>query len=549
VVASDGAPAATFRKARAVSLDSTSVSVVEPPVSADIDGTLAAWSGMYDTAQADLAYLLCDRHDSEALAFTFASFDHGQLQVSTLTYGELRERSARFASALAALGVARGDRVAVLMGKSPALVVALLGIWRLGAAHVPLFTAFATPAIEMRVRAAGAKVVITDGDQRPKLLPLEHDATPLTIIEAGPEFDRLVADHDPISGREALGGAGTMIVLYTSGTTGTPKGVTVPIRALGSFCSYMHYGLDVSEDDVFWNAADPGWAYGLYYGILGPLAMGRANVMLSGTFSAAATEAVITELRVTNFAAAPTVYRSLRKDGLRIERPLRRASSAGEPLTPDVNAWATDALGTEVRDHYGQTEHGMMIVNGWHDAVRASVPEGSMGRPLPGFAAGTLDGQIVLDTHNSPLMWFEGYADAPEKTAERFTPDGRWYLTGDLGREQDGLFYFASRDDDLIIMAGYRISPFEVESVLVTHPAVVEAAVVGVPDEIRGEVLVAYVVLAEAGRYEESTLEAELQQLVKDGFAAHAYPRTVHFVDELPKTPSGKVQRFVLRQR
>jgi acetyl-CoA synthetase len=145
-------------------------------------------------------------------------------------------------------------------------------------------------------------------------------------------------------------------------------------------------------------------------------------------------------------------------------------------------------------------------------------------------------------------MWFPGYLDAPDKTAERFSPDGRYYLTGDLGREDDGLFYFASRDDDLIIMAGYRISPFDVESVLVTDPRVLEAAAIGIPDELRGEVLIAYVVLKD-GVADHDALEHELQQLVKERFAAHAYPREVHVVEQLPKTPSGKVQRFVLRQQ
>ena len=533
-----------------MTIDSASPgSSIEPDWPAEVEQTLADWNATFAAPDADLADLLCDRHDPEGLAFSFVTVHDGQAQATRMTYGELRDKSARFAAALASLGVAPGDRVAVLMGKSPSLVVALLGIWRLGAAQVPLFTAFAPPAIEMRVRAAGARLVVTDPDQRPKLADLEQDASrPLTVVEAGPQLDELVEQHAPLETNEAVGGEGTMIVLYTSGTTGAPKGVTVPVRALASFCSYMRFGLDVRDDDVFWNAADPGWGYGLYYGILGPLATGLPNVMLSGGFSTAATKAVIEGLGVTNIAAAPTVYRQLRKDGLRLGCTLRRASSAGEPLTPDVNAWAVDALGTEVRDHYGQTEHGMMIVNGWHDAVRTDVPEGSMGRPLPGFAAGTLDGQIVLDTERSPLIWFSGYADAPEKTAERFTPDGRWYLTGDLGREQDGLFFFASRDDDLIIMAGYRISPFDVESVLVTHPAVAEAAVVGQPDELRGEVLVAYVVLADPNAHEPERLERELQQLVKDRFAAHAYPRQVHFVDQLPKTPSGKVQRFLLRQ-
>lgn len=534
-----------------MSLESLEVAVVDSPSSSEVSDTLAAWDTTFSAADADLAYLLCDRHEQGAIAFTFASYGGTGLEVTRLTYRELREQSARLATALASLGVRRGDAVAVLMGKSPSLVVTLLAIWRLGAVHVPLFTAFATPAIEMRLNASGAKVVVTDADQRTKLAPIEqmNGTEALAVIEAGPELEGLIADHEPLERNEVVGGSGAMIVLYTSGTTGAPKGVTVPVRALASFCSYMHYGLDVSEDDVYWNAADPGWAYGLYYGILGPMALGRGNVMLAGGFSAAATQAVMEELRVTNFAAAPTVYRSLRKDGLTLGHPLRRASSAGEPLTPDVNVWANEALGTEVRDHYGQTEHGMMIVNGWHDAVRTSVPEGSMGRPLPGFAAGTLDGQIVLDVHGSPLLWFTGYADAPDKTAERFSADGRWYLSGDLGREHDGLFFFGSRDDDLIIMAGYRISPFDVESVLTTHPAVAEAAAVGVPDELRGEVLVAYVVLADPAGSDGPSLERELQQLVKDRFAAHAYPRQVHFVDQLPKTPSGKVQRFVLRRR
>jgi acetyl-CoA synthetase len=520
---------------------------VNAPTTPEVTGDLDGWLTAFGSPNASAADLLCDRHDPERNAFSFPRYVDGRLEVEQLTFGQLRDQSARFAAALRAKGVARGDRVAVLMGKSPQLVVALLGIWRLGAVHVPLFTAFAAPAVEMRVLAAGARLVISDSDQRQKLAGLEADHG-VSVIEGGAALDELVQSYAPLDEAEAVGGDGALIVLYTSGTTGTPKGVPVPLRALASFCSYMRYGLGVDEQDVFWNAADPGWAYGLYYAILGPLALGQSSILLRGGFSSEATAAVIDHFGVTNLAAAPTVYRSLRKDGLVLQRKLRRASSAGEPLTPDVNAWAVEALGTTVRDHYGQTEHGMMIVNGWHDAVRSDVPEGSMGRPLPGFAAAAREGQIVLDVPASPLLWFSGYVDAPEKTAERFAEDGRWYLTGDLGREEEGLFFFASRDDDLIIMAGYRISPFEVESVLVTHPQVIEAAVIGIPDELRGEVLIAYVVLGNS-LDDPAGLEKELQQLVKEQFAAHAYPREVHVVEQLPKTPSGKVQRFVLRQQ
>ncbi len=342
-----------------------------------------------------------------------------------------------------------------------------------------------------------------------------------------------------------------MLQLFTSGTTGKPKGVGVPVRALASFHCYMELGLDVSEDDVFWNAADPGWAYGLYYGILGPMVARRRNLMLSSGFTPESTVAVMQARGVTNFAGAPTMYRALSKSGLVDGITLRRASSAGEPLTPDVVSWAVERLGTEVRDHYGQTELGMVINNHWGADVRRPLRDGSMGQPMPGYSAGTVEGQIAIDVPASPLLWFTGYVGSPEKSAERFSPDGRWYLTADTGTvDEDGYFFFTARDDDVILAAGYRIGPFDVESVLITHAAVQDVAVVGRPDPegVRGEVVEAFVVLTpEATASPE--LATELQALVRDRYSKHAYPRTVHFVDELPRTPSGKVQRFLLRQQ
>jgi acetyl-CoA synthetase len=369
----------------------------------------------------------------------------------------------------------------------------------------------------------------------------------LRVLEVGPELDARLNNTEPYRGSVAVGASGTLVQLYTSGTTGTPKAVPVPVRALTSICSYMVHGLDVTDDDIFWNAADPGWAYGLYYAVLGPLATGKPNILAAGGFNAEGTRAVIDRLGVTSFASAPTVYRSLRQADVTLDRPLRRASSAGEPLTPDVSEWAQNALGVDVRDHYGQTEQGMVIGNAWHPDVSRPVHPGSMGRALPGFTATILNGRIALDISASPLMWFTGYVEAPEKTAERFTDDRAYYLTGDTGREEDGNYYFAARDDDIILMAGYRIGPTDIETVLNRHPAVVESAVVGRPDNVRGEVAVAFVVLVEleAGTPELAT---ELQHLVKTTYAAHAYPRAVHFIDALPKTPSGKLQRAVLRR-
>ncbi|QCQ90666.1 AMP-binding protein [Rhodococcus sp. SGAir0479] len=523
----------------------------------------------YETPDACAAELLCDRHPADAVAFTVVESD---LSSTDLTFGWLREQSTRFAAALADLGVEPGDCVATLMGKSADLVVALLGIWRRGAVHVPLFTAFAPPAIAFRLEASGAKVVVADENQLDKLAPGEDmpaDASWQVVVagerEGALRFADLLAQHsgdDPRGAAVALGGDAPIVRLFTSGTTGTPKGVPVPIRALAAFRSYIEWGLDVREDDVFWNAADPGWAYGLYYALLGPMASGIRSILLHAGFSAPLTWQVMERFGVTNFAAAPTVYRSLRADEAPVPESvkLRRASSAGEPLTPDVIAWSETELGVTVRDQYGQTEHGMFIINAWADGLREDVVAGSMGRPLPGWSCAVLSddsdevappntpGRVAIDTTASPLMWFTGYSDAPEKTAARFTPDGRWYITGDAGQtDEDGRFFFSSRDDDVIIMAGYRIGPFDVESVLVMHDDVVEAAVVGMPDELRGEVLEAFVVLR-SGVEGTDELKKELQQLVKKKFAAHAYPRSVHFVPHLPKTPSGKVQRYILRQ-
>jgi acetyl-CoA synthetase len=382
-------------------------------------------------------------------------------------------------------------------------VVALLGIWRRGAVHVPLFTAFAPPAIAMRLEASGARVVVTDADQAAKLGTAEGG--PRVVVAGGaPEAGQLsfrelltaYTGEEPEAASVAVGGDGPLVLLFTSGTTGTPKGVPVPLRALASFVAYLEFGLDVSDDDVYWNAADPGWAYGLYYAVLAPLAARRRSLLLHAGFSPALTWQVVERFGVTNLAAAPTVYRALRADATPVPAGirLRRASSAGEPLTPEVITWAEEHLGVPVRDHYGQTEHGMVIVNGWADGVREPVRPGSMGRPMPGWSAAVLAeddaallppgqvGRVAIEVGRSPLLWFTGYAGAPERTAERYTDDGTWYLTGDAGSvDADGFFSFSARDDDVIIMAGYRIGPFDVESVLVTHPRVMETAVIGVP--------------------------------------------------------------------
>ncbi len=523
---------------------------------------------LYSAPQVPVAQLLCDRYDPDRVAYHIVGPD---LVARPLTYGELRAQSERFATVLARQGVGVGDRVATLMGKSRELLVALLGIWRLGAVHVPLFTALAGPAIALRLDGSKAKVVVCDASQRAKLEPDEDiQANPKwQLITTGPgdaraqSLDALMVKAGRHQSAAASNCDAPMIHIYTSGTTGRPKAVVVPIKALAAFQAYGEFAFDLQANDVFWNGADPGWAYGLYYGVLVALTTGVESVLVQGGFSAEATYKVFGDLGVTNFAAAPTVYRSLRASGVATPAGLRLrcASSAGEPLTAEVNDWAVKALGVMVHDHYGQTEMGMLINNHHHPALKRPLKPGSMGQVMPGWTATVLRehedvpaavnkaGRLAIDLQHSAFNHFSGYLDDPRKSAEKYAGNGRWYLTGDIARvDADGYFFFGSREDDVIIMSGYRIGPFEIESVLLTHQSVAECAVIAVPDEMRGEVMEAYVVPrdpAAAG----AALAMELQDWVKTKYAAHAYPRAIYFTEVLPKTPSGKIQRFVLRQQ
>lgn len=522
----------------------------------------------YSTATTSVAALLCDDHPENDVACTFIRSD---LSSRSITYGELRNDSEQLAYAFSDLGLKPGDRIATLMGKSRQYLNTVMAIWRVGAVHIPLFTAFASPAIAMRAEASSCKLIVCDASQRHKLLPGNGmpENTPWKIITTGEAddealaFDTVFQTGKPGFPATVVGGSSPLIQIYTSGTTGKPKGVVVPVSAIASFQTYLEYGLNVLPGDVYWNAADPGWAYGLYYGIVAPLAAGVRTHLLEAGFTPQLALDVLAKFRVSNFAAAPTVYRALRASQLPVPKDivLRFASSAGEPLTPEVNQWAEQELGIQVHDHYGQTETGMTINNHHHPALKRPVKAGSMGHALPGWTAVILknesnepapageQGRVAIDLPRSPLAWFAGYKDEPGKSAERFSDDQRWYLTGDAASvDEDGYFHFSSRDDDIIIMAGYRIGPFEIESVLCTHPAVIECAVVAAPDEMRGEVLETFVVLNPEHSASEALTE-ELQEWVKRRYASHAYPRKVHYTSSLPKTPSGKVQRFELRKQ
>ena len=525
----------------------------------DITGFL---SGDLETGL-NVCFECCDRHaDSGRVALYWEGADGSS---STHSFAELRDRAAQFANLLTAHGVRPGDRVACMLPRIPELFVVALGAWRAGAVYVPLFTAFGPKAIEYRLQRSAARLVVTDALNRDKLNDIPG-LPPVMLVTREPEETVRPGDIDfrQAMSQQSADFAPVMrtaedpfLMMFTSGTVGTAKGVTVPLKALPAFLVYMKYGVGLQGDDGFWNMADPGWAYGLYYAVVGPLLLGTATHFYEGGFSAESTYHMFEKYRITLLVSAPTAYRMLMSAGDELadacQIQLRAVCSGGEPLNPEAIRWIGEHLGCPAFDHYGQTDVGMLVCN--HHGLRHAVRPGSMGQPMPGFRMVVLNddfeevapggsGRLAIDTTRSPLYSFQGYKDHKESPLH-----GPYYLTGDnveLG--EDGSLTFLGRADDIILSAGYRIGPFDVESCLIEHPAVAESAVVGKPDAERGEAVFAFVVLS-GGHNGSPELVTELQKFTRTRLSAHAYPREIAFVDGLPKTPSGKVQRFVLRQQ
>jgi acetyl-CoA synthetase len=505
----------------------------------------------------------CDRHvPSGGVALDWEGQDGRRAQY---TFAQMQELSARFAGYLVDRGVQPGDVVAGLLPRTPELLITILGTWRAGAVYQPLFTAFGPKAIEHRLQASAAKLVVTDVTNRPKLDEVAYCPT-ITVISRpdGKEFGSGDFDfHAELAKQSSIfepvlrRGSDPFLMVFTSGTTGLPKGVSVPLRALLAFYVYMHDAVDLRPEDKFWNIADPGWAYGLYYAVVGPLLLGHATTFYDGSFNVESTYRIIATHGITNLAGAPTAYRMLIAAGpeqaAKVKGQLRAVSSAGEPLNPEVIRWFKEHLAAPIYDHYGQTELGMIVNN--HHRLRHVVHPGSAGLPMPGYRVAVLDedsrelppnkaGVLAVDIVRSPLLWFEGYLRQPTPAIAN-----GYYRTGDtVELEPDGTISFVGRSDDVITSSGYRIGPFDVESALIEHPAVLEAAVVGKPDPERTEIVKAFVVLT-AGHEPSEALAEDLRLYVKRRLSAHAYPREIEFMEELPKTPSGKLQRFILRNR
>lgn len=504
----------------------------------------------------------CDRHvASGGIALNWESATG---QRASFTFAEMQQLAAKFANLLTEQGVKPGDVVAGMLPRTPELLATILGTWRAGAVYQPLFTAFGPKAIEHRIKMSAAKLVVTDTINRAKLDEVAGHPTVAVVTRPGEtvaagdldfraELAAKSTSFEPVLRK----GNDLFLMMSTSGTTGLPKGVPVPLSALPAFYSYLRDAVDLRPDDKFWNIADPGWAYGLYYAVTGPLLLGHTTTFYEGAFTAESTYSIIKRHGITNLAGAPTAYRLLIAAGPEaaagVKGQLRVVSSAGEPLNPEVIRWFAEHLAVPIHDHYGQTELGMAVNN--HHGLRHAVRPGSAGFAMPGFRVAVLDdenrelpanvpGVLAVDLNRSPLMWFTGYW-------QQETPAiaGGYYRTGDtVELETDGSVSFVGRADDVITSSGYRIGPFDVESALIEHPAVIEAAVIGKPDPERTEIVKAYVVLASDYQGSEQLAE-ELRQYVKKRLSAHAYPREIEFLEQLPKTPSGKLQRFVLRKR
>ncbi|SOC05933.1 acetyl-CoA synthetase [Alloalcanivorax xenomutans] len=503
----------------------------------------------------------CDRH---ALPGRIALFWEGaDGDSATYTFSELRDQASRFAAFLANQGVGAGDCVAGLLPRRVELLITVLATWRLGAVYQPLFTAFGPKAIDHRLQTAGTRVVVTDGDNRGKLDGLESDPLVVTVggdkgrgIRRG-DFSFWAELESQQDGAEPVmrSADDPFLMMFTSGTTGLPKAVPVPLKAIVAFAGYMQHAVGLREDDAFWNLADPGWAYGLYYAVTGPLSLGHPTTFYDGGFTVESTCRVINKYGITNLAGSPTAYRLLMAGGDTVVKALRgklrAVSSAGEPLTPEVIRWFAKELGTTIHDHYGQTELGMVLCN--HHELEHPVRIGAAGFAVPGHRVVVVNeegeelpagqpGILAVDRNQSPLFWFPGYPADPQKSMLK-----HYYMSGDtVELNDDGSISFVGRSDDVITTSGYRVGPFDVESALIEHPSVVEAAVIGKPDEERTELVKAFVVLG-AGYRGDDDLAKELQQAVRQRLSAHAYPREIEFVESLPKTPSGKIQRFLLR--
>ncbi|OLC23281.1 MAG: AMP-dependent synthetase [Chloroflexi bacterium 13_1_40CM_3_65_12] len=488
--------------------------------------------------------------------------------VESYSFGDLAQLSNRFANALRSNGIGLGDRVAIVLPQLPATVIAHLAVYKLGGIAVPMSTLFGPDAFEMRLRDSGTKLIVTDEATLPRIEEIADHLPDLRrfvltsgVAGARPSMtmERMLSDASPQLKAVRTKSEDPALLIYTSGTTGGPKGALHGHRMLFGHLPGFELSHDFfpQADDLFWTPADWAWIGGLMDALFPALHHGRCTFSLesSGAFDPERALSRMAKHAVRNTFLPPTALKMMRQGDARPARDLRLRTimSGGEALGEEMLDWVRERLGVTVNEIYGQTECNYVVGNSWN---LYPVKPGSMGRGYPGHRVAVVDeqgksagsnklGEIAVKRPD-PVM-FLGYWQNPKATKDKYL--GEWLLTGDLARaDDDGYLYFAGRKDDVINSAGYRIGPTEIESTLIKHPAVAMAAVIGVPDKIRGEVVKAYIT-TKHGVEGSGALATEIQAFVKTRLAAYEYPREVEFIDQMPLTTTGKIRRNELRAR
>jgi acetyl-CoA synthetase len=504
----------------------------------------------------NIAADVLDKHDPGRLAMLWEDWQGHERRLS---FGELQRLTNQAANVLADCGVKRGDRVAVMLPPTPESAATFLATYKLAAILLSLSILYGDDAIAHRLRDSGATVLVTDVANRSRIEALREQTPQLErILVLGDDYDGALAAASEEFATADTAADDPAQIYYSSGTTGLAKGILHAHRYLLAHNEF-EFVHDVSDEEVFHSTGEWAWIAGIVPGILAPWRFGAPIAVFSrqGGYDPHQTLALLEKHRVRNLFTTPTALRAMAALGdVSSQYPgisLRVACSAGEPLNPEVIRWFESQFGLKVFDYYGLTESYPLCANFPTTEVRL----GSMGKPVPGWEVALLDenerevpqgelGEICLKARSNPHYPL-GYWQQPEATEEVF--GGNWFHTKDVARQdEDGYVWYEGRNDDVIISAGYRIGPFEVESAMVEHPSVVEAAAVGSPDELRGHIVKGFVKLA-AGTEPSEALAAEIQGHVRTRLGAWAYPREIEFVDDLPKTLTGKIRRIELRER
>ena len=475
-----------------------------------------------------------------------------------LTFFELDRLANQFANYLKSLGIEKGERVFFFLPRNATIFYGFLGALKIGAIAGTLFSAFGPQALFDRLENSGAKVLVTTGQLSHRLNGIRQKLPELKHVITVKELANLLPKQSDEARCAHTNPTDPAFMLYTSGTTGKPKGVVHAHQTILSEHLTAKYVLDLKPSDVYWCTADPGWVTGVAYQILGTLSNAASSVIYAGRFDPQAWYKIIEKYRVTVWYSAPTAIRMLQAGGddlVRIHNlsSLRHLGSVGEPLNPEPLLWGQKVFKHPFHDTWWQTETGAICIANYPSL---DIRVGSMGKPFPGITAGIVDdqGNELPPLTEGNLALKKGFTSQmikiwkrPQKYQSYFIKS--WYITGDRAYlDKDGYFWFVGRADDVIKTQGERVGPFEVESALVSHPAVAEAGVIGKPDVLRGQIIKAFIAL-KPGHTASESLKAEIAEFVKKQLAGHAYPREIEFVDSLPKTRSGKIVRRLLRAR